>query len=176
MTSDDQVLAYQERQHTSQAGKAMENQRCLNILKRHRLYHVLAMCKPRHILVAFAICLLHISFALAREGDNNTPSASSGHRIAGGDMPLNLLEVEGRWVVTTNSGWHNSYLQVYDELQRKVSGRMDLPGAWYGLAYDNKRKLLLASSPDSLIYVITFDEGTFGNRRELALHQCSLTA
>jgi hypothetical protein len=156
--------------------KPMENQRYLNIQKGHRSYRVLALCMPRQISVVLAICLIHISIALARSGDNNTLPAPSGHRIAGGDMPLNLLEVEGRWVVTTNSGWHNSYLQIYDQVQRKVSGRMDLPGVWYGLAYDDKRKLLLASSPDSSIYVITFNEGTFGNRREFALDQCSLPA
>ena len=134
------------------------------------------MCTQSQISVVLATCLLPISFALARSGDNNTPPAPSAHRVASGDMPLNLLEVAGRWVVTTNSGWHNPYLQIYDELEHKVSGRMDLPAVWYGLAYDSKRKLLLASSPDSAVYVIGFDEGKFGNRRELVLDQCSLPA
>ncbi len=131
--------------------------------------------KTIQILLVFALSLLRISFTLAASGDNLAAPAPS-NRIAGGDMPLNLLEVEGRWVVSTNSGWHNSYLQIYDELQRKVSGRMDLPAAWYGLAYDAKRQLLLASSPDSSIYVIAFDSGKFGTRREIALDQCSLPA
>ena len=141
----------------------------------------LMTCMPRPkktilILLVFAVWMSHISFAFAKSGDQNAQATTSSNRIAGGDMPLNLLEVEGRWVVSTNSGWHNSYLQIYDELQRKVSGRMDLPGAWYGLAYDAKRKLLLVSSPDSSIYVIAFDSGKFGSRRELALDQCPLAA
>ena len=89
---------------------------------------------------------------------------AAASRIAAGDMPLNLLEIDGRWVVSTNSGWHNAYLQVYDEQQRKVSGHMDLPSAWYGLAYDAKRKLLLASSADSSVYVIAFNQGSLENR------------
>ena len=103
---------------TRKQAKPTENQRSLNIQKKYRSYRVLAMCMPRQISVVLAICLMHISFALARSGDYSTSQAPSGHRIAGADMPLNLLEVEGRWVVTTNSGWHNSYLQVYDELER----------------------------------------------------------
>src|SRR5215469_10095150 len=67
---------------------------------------------------------------------------NTAHRIAGGDMPLNLVEVEDRWLISTNSGWHNAYLQIYDEQAHKVSARMDVPSAWYGLAYDGKRKLL----------------------------------
>jgi DNA-binding beta-propeller fold protein YncE len=126
------------------------------------------------ILLIFALWFFFLSFAAS--GDTHATPARSSNRIAGGDMPLNLLEVEGRWIVSTNSGWHNSYLQIYDELQREVSGRMDLPGAWYGLAYDAQRKLLLASSPDSSIYVITFNAGKFGTRREISLDQCPLPA
>jgi DNA-binding beta-propeller fold protein YncE len=126
-------------------------------------------------LLVFAIWMFQISFALAESRDIARPATPS-NRIAGGDMPLNLLEVEGRWVVSTNSGWHNAYLQIYDEQQRKVSGRMDLPSAWYGLAYDAQRKLLLASSAESSVYVIALNGGTFGSRRELALEQCRLPA
>ena len=79
-------------------------------------------------LLVFAIWMFQISFALAESRDIARPATPS-NRIAGGDMPLNLLEVEGRWVVSTNSGWHDGYLQIYDEQQRKVSGRMDLPSA-----------------------------------------------
>jgi hypothetical protein len=39
-------------------------------------------------------------------------------------MPLNLLEAEGRWIVSTNSGWRNAYLQVYDEQKRTVVPRI----------------------------------------------------
>lgn len=61
-------------------------------------------------------------------------------------MPLKLLEADGRWLISSNSGWHNTYLQSYDEQTHKVSGRIELPAAWYGLAYDVKRKLVIASS------------------------------
>jgi len=101
---------------------------------------------------------------------------NTAHRIAGGDMPLNLVEVEDRWLISTNSGWHNAYLQIYDEQAHKVSARMDVPSAWYGLAYDGKRKLLLASSGDSSVYVIGFRQGHLENRREFVLEQCALPA
>jgi len=91
-------------------------------------------------------------------------------------MPLNLLEVDGQWVISTNSGWRNAYLQVYDEREHKVSTRLDLASAWYGLVYDSKRKLLIASSAESSIYVIAFHKGSFGSKREIALENCPLPA
>ena len=68
---------------------------------------------------------------------------------------------------------------VSSELRRSSTQGLrthGLPGAWYGLAYDAKRKLVLASSPDSSIYVIAFDAGKFGTRREIDLDQCPLPA
>lgn len=91
-------------------------------------------------------------------------------------MPLNLSEISGRWLINTNSGWHNSYLQSYDEQLHTVSGRIDLPAAWYGLAYDESRKLVIASSAESSLYVIEFRAGTFGTMREIHLDSCPLAA
>jgi DNA-binding beta-propeller fold protein YncE len=129
--------------------------------------------KTIRTLLLFAALIFLAYFAFAGDGDQ---SAQPSHWIAGGDMPLNLLEIEGRWVVSTNSEWHNAYLQVYDEQRHRISDRVDLPGAWYGLAYDSKRKLLLASAEDSSIYVLGFDHGTFGNKRKLDLNKCALPA
>jgi DNA-binding beta-propeller fold protein YncE len=98
------------------------------------------------------------------------------NRIAGGDMPLNLLEAEGRWILSTNSGWRNAYLQVYDEQKRTVSSRVQLPSLWYGLAYDSERKLVLASSADSSVYVFTLTAGRLEHRREMGLISCLLAA
>jgi hypothetical protein len=142
---------------------------------------VLPTYTPRHkktipALLVLALWIFHVSFALAESRDHYAQSATLANRIAGGDMPLNLLEVDGRWVISTNSGWHNAYLQSYDEQLHKVSARVDLPSAWYGLAYDAKRKLVLASSPDSAVYVIPFDDGKFGSKREIALDECRLPA
>jgi DNA-binding beta-propeller fold protein YncE len=114
--------------------------------------------------------------ASARPADQSASKTSVSHRIAGGDMPLNLVEADGRWVISTNSGWKNAYLQIYDEQARKVSSRIDLPSAWYGLAYDAERKLVLASSAESLIYVIAVDNGIFGKKREINLQSCALPA
>jgi DNA-binding beta-propeller fold protein YncE len=126
-------------------------------------------------LIVFAVWIFLTTFAPASPADQNSQTPSE-HRIAGGDIPLNLLEVEGRWVISTNSGWKNSYLQIFDEQEHKVSSRMDLPSAWYGLAYDAERKLLVASSAESSIYTIAFDHGVFGKRQELQLRNCSLPA
>ena len=107
-----------------------------------------------------------------------SPASSSADtaRVAGGDMPLGLSEADGRWLISTNSGWHNAYLQSYDEQTRKVSGHINLPAAWYGLAYDAKRKLVIASSAESALYVIAFNAGTFGKAREVRLDGCPLPA
>jgi hypothetical protein len=105
-----------------------------------------------------------------------SPTTDITHRVAGGDMPLNMSEIDGRWLISTNSGWHHAYLQSYDERLHTVSGRIDLPSAWYGLAYDAKRKLLIASSAESSLYVIAFDAGSFANLREIRLDDCLLPA
>ena len=97
-------------------------------------------------------------------------------RVAGGDMPLNLLEVDGRWLISTNSGWHNSYLQSYDEQSHAISDRIDLSAAWYGLAYDVSRKLVIASSAESSLYVIAFKAGAFSEMRKVRLDGCPLAA
>ena len=116
--------------------------------------------------------------ASAFQGAYSLAEASSiaSNRVANGDMPLKLVEADGRWLISTNSGWHNTYLQSYDEQTKKVSGRIDLPAAWYGLAYDAKRKLVIASSAESSLYVIGFNAGTFSDMREVRLEDCSLAA
>jgi DNA-binding beta-propeller fold protein YncE len=161
--------------------KPAYNHRDFDVKKKLPSEAVLPTDMPRHkktipALLVFAVWMFHVSLALAEPRYHDAQPATFANRIAGGDMPLNLLEVEGRWVVSTNSGWHNAYLQIYDEQLRKVSGRVDLPSAWYGLAYDAKRKFVLASSPDSAVYVIPFDEGNFGSKREIALDPCRLPA
>ena len=105
--------------------------------------------RPRTILT-----LLLLAWAFQSAHSFAAPSSVATSRVAGGDMPLNLLEVDGRWLISTNSGWHNAYLQSYDEQNHKVSGHIELPAAWYGLAYDAKRKLVIASSAESSLYVI----------------------
>jgi DNA-binding beta-propeller fold protein YncE len=137
---------------------------------------MLAYMKEISVLILFAVCVFPGSLALAEPQTRNARPPVSSRRIAPGDMPLNLLEVDGRWVVSTNSGWRNAYLQAYDEQQHRVSARIDLPSAWYGLAYDPTRKLLLASGAESSIYAIAFDAGNFGSKREVHLDGCLLPA
>jgi DNA-binding beta-propeller fold protein YncE len=131
----------------------------------------------RKIISALTILLFPVyDVSAPRNAAQQPDSASSSRRVAPGDMPLNLLEIDGRWLVSTNSGVHNAYLQSYDEQARRISGRADLSSAWYGLAYDGKRKLLLASSAQSSLYVITLENGNFGSRREIPLAHCLLPA
>src|SRR5271170_4304033 len=73
---------------------------------------MLAIMKTISSLLLFAVWMFQPSSVSAGPGDQNAQPPSPPHRIAGGDMPLNLLEVDGRWVVSTNSGWHNAYLQI----------------------------------------------------------------
>ena len=126
--------------------------------------------------ILFLSVLLSGGLALGESHQDGLAPQALPNRIAGGDMPLNLLEIENRWIVSTNSGWHNAYLQVYDQRLRKVSSRMELSSAWYGLAYDAGRKLLLASSGDSSVFVFTFNHGKIEDKRDLALAQCHLPA
>lgn len=127
--------------------------------------------RPRTILT-----LLLLAWAFQSAHSVAAPSSVATSRVAGGDTPLNLLEVDGRWLISTNSGWHNAYLQSYDEQNHKVSGHIEVPAAWYGLAYDAKRKLVIASSAESSLYVIALNAGTFSDMREVRLEGCPLPA
>src|ERR1700747_44433 len=62
--------------------------------------------RPRKIL-----SLLLLAWAFQSAHSFAAPSSVATSRVAGGDMPLNLLEVDGRWLISTNSGWHNADLQ-----------------------------------------------------------------
>jgi DNA-binding beta-propeller fold protein YncE len=97
-------------------------------------------------------------------------------RIAPGDTPLNLIETPNGFLISTNSGFGAEYLQAYDERRKKISDRLDLRSVWYGLAYVPARKLLLASSGRSSVFLIPFASGRFGKPREITLARCALTA
>jgi DNA-binding beta-propeller fold protein YncE len=125
---------------------------------------------------AILVCAIRLWLLCATGMHTYSLLALADHRIAGGDMPLNLLESEGRWIVSTNSGWHNAYLQVYDRQSAKVTSHAGLPSAWYGLAYDAGRKLVIASSAESSLYVFTLAGGKLEQMRELSLGDCRLPA
>ena len=123
----------------------------------------------------FAFLAIPVLLATTKANSPDEQSATS-FRVAGADMPLNLVEADGRWIISTNSGWHNAYLQSYDEQQHKISARRALAGAWYGLAYDARRKIVLISSADSSIYAVAFNRGIFGRTRKIELAGCLLPA
>lgn len=103
-------------------------------------------------------------------------AVNGGHWVADGDTPLNMIEVEGRWLVSTNSGWHKQYVQSFDEHLHTISARLDLPSVWYGLAYEPVSRVLFASSGANSVYAILFDQGHFGAIREIPLDGCQVTA
>src|SRR5215467_8932288 len=98
---------------------------------------------------------------------------SIARRVADGDLPLNLIFVPERYVVSTNSGYERQYLQAFDERRGVITDRLELPSLWYGLAYDPVEKILLASSVTDTVYVIPFSRGRFGRARAVSLPGCS---
>jgi Phosphoesterase family len=105
------------------------------------------------------------------------PNAKSlVRRIAPGDTPLNMVEIPGAFLISTNSGFGAEYLQAYDERREKVSDRLEFRSLWYGLAYQPDRKLLLASSGRNSVFLVPFASGKFGKPREIVILGCELTA
>jgi YVTN family beta-propeller protein len=102
--------------------------------------------------------------------------ASIASRVAGGDYPLNLLEVAGRYLVSTNNGYGTHYLQAYDTLRRRITGKIAMPSLWFGLAYEPGSSLLAASDGKSGIYVIPFHDGAFGTPQPIEISRCKFTA
>ncbi|MBZ5593867.1 MAG: hypothetical protein LAP39_16635 [Acidobacteriia bacterium] len=120
---------------------------------------------------AFAGVLFYLCIGLA------TPQrASIATRAAGGDYPLNLLEVADRYLVSTNNGYGTQYLQAYDTIGRRITGKLELPSLWLGLAYEPEHKLLAASDGKGGVYVVPFDGGAFGKPVSLEISGCKLTA
>jgi len=102
--------------------------------------------------------------------------ASIATRVAGGDYPLNLIEVAERYLVSTNNGYGKQYLQAYDETLRDVTANLELPSLWFGLAYESTAKRLVASDGQNGIYVIPFESGRFGSPKSVPVAGCKLTA
>lgn len=96
--------------------------------------------------------------------------------IAPGDVPLNLIEIEDHYLVSTNSGYGRHFLQSYDEARRVVADRLELPSLWYGLAYEPSQETLVAAAGSESIYAIRIKKGRFGRYREIRLPGCKLTA
>lgn len=96
--------------------------------------------------------------------------------IAPADVPLNLIEIEQHFLVSTNSGYGKHFLQSYDESRHVVSGRLELPSLWYGLAYEPATETLLAADGSESIYAVRMEKGHFGAYREIRLPGCKLTA
>jgi len=103
-------------------------------------------------------------------------SSAVAETVAPGDAPLNLIETGERYLVTSNSGYGDHFLQSWDEVTHSVVGRLEVPSLWYGLAYDPGRKLLLAASGLEAVYAVPLEDGRFGKFREIRLPGCRLTA
>src|SRR5215469_8324731 len=72
-------------------------------------------------------------------------TASVAQWVAPADTPLNLVETPDGFLISTNSGYGAHYVQSYDERRNQVTGRLERPSLWYGLAYVQGQRSLLAS-------------------------------
>ena len=96
--------------------------------------------------------------------------------VAPGEGPLNLIEIGERYLISSNSGYGPHFLQSFDEFDRSVVSRLELPSLFYGLAYDPRNRLLLAASGAESVYAIPIKDGRFGEKQEIPLPGCRLTA
>jgi len=119
----------------------------------------------------FAGVFLVVCIGLASGQDRSVAT-----RVAGGDYPLNLLEVAGRYLVSTNNGYGSQYLQAYDVMHRQITGKLELPSLWYGLAYEPGSSVLAASDGKSGVYIVPFRDGAFGKPQSLEISGCRFTA
>jgi hypothetical protein len=103
-------------------------------------------------------------------------TATVAQRVAPADTPLNLVETPDGFLISTNSGYGAHYVQAYDERRNQVTGRLERPSLWYGLAYVQGQRSLLASTGAESVLMIPFHEGKFGTPREMVLNGCELTA
>jgi hypothetical protein len=84
--------------------------------------------------------------------------------------------VNSRYLLSTNNGYGTQYLQAYDALRRLVTGKLELPSLWFGLAYEPDNKLVVASDGKSSVYLVPFHDGAFGKPQSLEISGCKLTA
>ena len=61
-------------------------------------------------------------------------------------------------------------------MRRLVTGKLELPSLWFGLAYEPVNKLVVASDGKSSVYVVAFHDGAFSKARPVEISGCKLTA
>ncbi|HVN79486.1 MAG TPA: hypothetical protein VMW38_10860, partial [Terriglobia bacterium] len=116
--------------------------------------------KRNSMKLSFGMTLLILNLSALIVLHANPKETSVATRVAGGDYPLNLLEIDRHFLVSTNNGYGTQYLQSYDEISRKVIDRLELPSLWFGLAYQPTTKLLIASNGKSGVYTVSFENGS----------------
>jgi DNA-binding beta-propeller fold protein YncE len=126
------------------------------------------MKRLQNVFVGLVVC-----FCVGMAAPKN-PSIAT--RVAGGDYPLNTLEVAGRYLISTNNGYDTHYLQAYDFVRHETTGKLELPSLWFGLAYEPQGNLLAASDGKTGIYLVPFDKGVFGRPRSFEISDCKFTA
>lgn len=118
----------------------------------------LMTCMPRPkkttlILLVFAPWMFHISFAFAKSGDQNAQATTSSNRIARGDIPLNLLEVEGGGLSARTPDGITPISKSTTNNSARSRASWIFPAPSTGWPTMPIRKLLLASSADSSVFV-----------------------
>lgn len=120
-------------------------------------------------ILGFSCLLACVTIAFAGQ-------ASVATRVAQADYPLGFVEVEGRFLISTNDGYATNYLESYDEIQHRIVSRQVLPSLWFGLAYDAGEKRIVASDGKSGVYVIPVQDGAFGQPKLVNITGCKLSA
>lgn len=101
----------------------------------------------------------------------------AGKQVVLGDFPVNLaLHPSGRWLAILHAGYGEHEVMILDLKRQKVTSRVGIAQAFYGLVFSPDGKSLFASGGEfEVIHGFQFEEGFLFRHREIAFAKESET-
>ncbi len=98
------------------------------------------------------------NYTLLPNGWKLTPA---GYQIGIDELPLNMVVTkDGKYAITSNSGYAEQSLSVIDINSRKEIQRMVVDKTWRGLAFNSdESKLFVSGANNNLVYIYNFVKG-----------------
>ncbi|MFL5240662.1 MAG: bifunctional YncE family protein/alkaline phosphatase family protein [Gemmataceae bacterium] len=95
----------------------------------------------------------------------------AGKQVVLGDFPVNLaLHPSGRWLAILHAGYGEHEVMILDLRRQRITTRISIAQAFYGLVFSPDGKSLFASGGEfEVVHAFQFEDGLLFRRREIAV-------